>query len=296
MKNIYIGIFETPTKTYIKVEDDKERILGKETIGPINLYLSAGRAWEMIVKGIEQALQSSSVTLNKKDCAFHVGLGLRYTQMDNAVRELIQKNKECGLFKSFVIRSDCYVLAVSQKPNHAVIIVDEGIVGNAITKTDEFKVGGWGFPLMDKGSILWLGAEAYRYTLQWIEGSIDKPTLLLKAIYKHFNNDTATMVAWAMNDFLNQTYQYRLLSDMVLNFYNLRDEIAIDLVTKSAHEVEKIYETIKKLTNTSNIPLSLYGELVKYVTPLLSQSISKNMHIIYDGTIGAIKLIHLAKH
>ncbi len=295
MKNINIGIFEGSNKTYIRVEDEKGKVVGSETSDLINLHLSINHAWEMIIKGVGKALASTSITLSKKGYAFHVGLGLKYTEMDEAVKKLIRKNKTTGVFDTFIIKSDCYALAMTKKPNHAIIIVDEGIVSNAVTKTDVYKVGGWGFPFADKGGLLWLGSEVYRYTLQWLDGSLKKPTPLLKAIYNHFNNDTSLLIDWAMNDFLSKKRQYRVLSDMVLNFYNSNDKIAIDLMKKSAREVEKMYETIKQLTGDENIPLSLYGELVKYIVPLLSSDITKNLNIIYDSAIGAINLLKFPK-
>lgn len=298
MKNIdiNIGIFEGSNKTYIRIENDQGQLIDNGTSELINLHLSINHAWEMITLGIEKALASTSINLHNEGYNFHVGLGIKYTEMDEAVKKLIQKSKNEKLFKTFTIGSDCYALTLVQKPNHAVIIVDEGIVGNAITKNDFFKVGGWGFPFADKGSILWLGSEAYRYTLQWIEGSLDNPSPLLKAIYSHFNNDTTLLIDWAMKDFLNKKQQYRILSDMVLNYYNRKDCIAVDLMEKSAHEVEKIYKTIKKVTGDENIPLSLYGELVNYITPLLSGDVKKNVHIIHEGAVGAIKLLKLSEN
>lgn len=163
-------------------------------------------------------------------------------------------------------------------------------MGNAFTKTDRFKIGGWGFPFTDKGSILWLGSEAYRYTLQWIDGSLTKPTTLLKSIYNHFDNNTTTLLNWAANDLLNEQNQYRILSNMVLEFYNRGDETAIDLIKKSAHEIEKIYETMVKLTEDKNIALSLYGELIKYAAHYLPTNMLQKAHIISDGSIKAIEL------
>lgn len=296
MKNVSIGVFEGSNKTYARVEDETGQLIGTKEFDPINLHLSVNHAWETIVKGIDDALAVASLNLSKREYNFHVGLGMKYTEMDEAVRKLVQKNNNEGLFKTFVIESDCYTLAITRKPNHAVIVVDEGIVGNAITKTDVFKVGGWGFPFADKGSILWLGSEAYRYTLQWIDGSLDKPSSLLKAIYSHFNNDITLLVDWAMKDFINKSHRYRVLSDMVLNFYKLNDDIAIELVKKSACEVEKMYATIKKLTGDKNIPLSLYGEMVEYIMPLLSVAIGKNVHVINDGAVGAINLLKTLKN
>lgn len=280
MKSINIGVFEGSNKTYIRIENDRGQLIGDETSDLINLHISVNHAWRMIIKGIKKALAPTSIKLDKKDCIFYVGLALKYTEMSESVKKLIKKNKDEGLFKTFVVRSDCYALALVHKPNHAVIVIDEGIVGNAIVKTGIIKVGGWGFPFADEGSILWLGSEAYRRTLRWLDGSLDKPSPLLKAIYKHFNNDTNQLINWAMTDFLNKKHQYRLISDMVLNFYNRGDEMAVNLIKQSALEVEKIYSTIQKVAKSKKIPLSLYGELARLIIPLLSPDVSKNLQVV----------------
>jgi hypothetical protein len=58
------------------------------------------------------------------------------------------------------------------------------------------KAGGWGFPNGDEGSGAWLGLEAVRLTLHWVDGR-DEPSPVLVSVYAHFDNDLMRLVIWA---------------------------------------------------------------------------------------------------
>jgi glucosamine kinase len=50
-----------------------------------------------------------------------------------------------------------------------LIAIGTGTVGYQIEGDKECKVGGWGFPHGDEGSGAWLGMEAVRMTLHWLD-------------------------------------------------------------------------------------------------------------------------------
>ena len=75
-------------------------------------------------------------------------------------------------FARLILRSDGYTscLGAHGGRNGAVIAIGTGVVAYQIEGDKECKVGGWGFPQGDEGSGAWLGLEAVRLTLHWLDG------------------------------------------------------------------------------------------------------------------------------
>ena len=58
----------------------------------------------------------------------------------------------------------------ARRPRWRVDCHRHGTVAFQIEGDKEYKVGGWGFPHGDEGSGAWLGLEAVRLTLHWLDG------------------------------------------------------------------------------------------------------------------------------
>ena len=64
-----------------------------------------------------------------------------------------------------------------------IIVVGTGTVGWAIIAEQEYRVGGWGFPVSDEGSGAWLGCEALRRVL-WVRDGRISWTSSLRHIFE----------------------------------------------------------------------------------------------------------------
>ena len=198
--------------------------------------------------------------------------------------------------KSIKLKSDGSVLCLgTHKNNGSVIIVDEGIVGNAIAGEDSYKIGGWGFPHSDVGSFPWIGLEAIRLTLQWIDGYIESSSMI-EAIYKYFDGEPYKIVQWAMK--IRQTPdEYRVICDIVLHYLRLEDPYAKLIIKKTASEVDRTYQQLQQNTKLDALPCYLYGYIAPFVTPFLSENTKKNItHPNGNGIAGALRLIRSSVH
>lgn len=156
----YAGIYGTAHKTTAIIEDINGNIIGKGTSGVANIHFSVKHAWDSIMQATQKALGN----LNPNEIELYAGIGIKNTELVESCQKLIALNT---LFKKIKLTSDAYILCKgSNKKNTAIIIADEGLVGNVILDNQLIKVGGWGFPHADTGSIPWIGLEAIHLTLQ----------------------------------------------------------------------------------------------------------------------------------
>lgn len=288
--DIYIGVYGTSSKTNIKIESADSRVIGYAEVEEANLFLSVKHTWDAIIRGIKQALSNTEINLNDTKYHFHLGLGLKYTELAETCAAF-EKAKPAFIHHLKLV-SDGYVLCLgAHKIIGGIIIVDQGVVGNVVTQEGELiKIGGWGFPHSDQGSFPWIGMEAVRLTLQWIDGHIEVSPLL-KAIYNHFDNNTYKLVQWAMQ---SRAYpdEYIIICEIVLNHIRTNDVYAIQLLQKTAEEATKIYQKLIELSHIPHLPICLFGYLAPYAEKYLEKNMIRN--ITYPNTNavhGAIRMI-----
>lgn len=218
-----------------------------------------------------------------------MGLGLKCTELIESC--IAFKNSKPKFISKINLKSDDYVLCSAAHNNEgAIIVLDEGVAGNCIVNRKHSRVGGWGFPHSDCGSFPWVGMEAIRLTLQWIDGYIE-PTPLLKAIHAYFNNNTHSLVHWAMHN-RAMPGEYKALCSIVLNFLEENDKYAMKIIKKTINETEKIYKQLLINNNSANIPVCLYGYLAPYIETMLPASVKNNLVKPQNEPVaGALKLV-----
>lgn len=287
LENILIGIYGTGTKTTARAETEKGALIGEGTSSTANFYLSVKQAWYAVYDSINKALSPAQITLNSKKHNFHVGLGIKNTELPEAAHEFLKMNNP---FDTFLLKSDAYVacLGAHNGRDGAVIIIDEGIVGHVLQSNQCIKVGGWGFPHADTGSTAWLGLEAIRMTLQWQDGYIEC-TPLLKTVFDHFGNKLSNIVEWAMKA---TPKDFAAIAPIVLNHLQDRDKHATRLIHKSAHEAEKVYDLLLTKYCSDKLPCCLFGYLAPYLKYYVTTPLSKNLkQHEHDGTTGALIML-----
>jgi glucosamine kinase len=286
-KRIFIGIYSSACETIARAEDEHGNLIGKATLNDtINIHVSIKHSWEIIKKIAFMSLQEGGFYINDKNVELHLGLGIKNTELVEACIELKKLN---DLFKTFVIDADgSALLRGAHKADGAIIILDYGVVGNAIHSNKLIKIGGWGFPHADKGSIPWIGLEAMQLTIQWLDGFIEE-TPLLSAIYSYFNNDMSQLVKWAMYS-RSDPKEYHFIYDIVLDCHKKNDKYSLSLLNSTASEANKLYQKILEKSGASSMLCSLYGHLVPHVKHLINSPLSDNLiNPLGDGTHGAIE-------
>src|SRR3989338_1249314 len=131
-KGIFVGIYSSARETFAKVEDENGNLIGKAALqDTINIHISIKHAWELIKNIVSLSFREAGIQINDTHLDIHVGLGIKNTELVEACIELKKLN---NLFKTFIIDADGSVLLRgSHKNDGATIILDYGVVGNAIT-------------------------------------------------------------------------------------------------------------------------------------------------------------------
>jgi glucosamine kinase len=288
-KRVFVGIYSSACETIARAEDEHGNLIGKSSLqDTINIHISIKHSWDIIKNVVSKALRDAHIQIDDPNVEINVGMGIKNTELVEACIELKKLN---NIFKTFIIDADGSVLLRgSHKNDGAVIILDYGVVGNALTSNKLIKIGGWGFPHADKGSIPWIGLEAMQLTIQWLDGFIAE-TPVLTEIYRYFDNDMSKLVKWAMYS-RTDPKEYNFICDIVLDCLAKQDPYSLTLINSTALEANKLYEKLLEKSGTSSMPCSLYGQLVPHVSKFISGSLAINITTPFgDGTDGAIALV-----
>lgn len=287
--DIYIGVDGGGTKSKLRMEDAAGNLLGHSVAGPANIRLSVEGAWESIYIALNEVLTLNNMSLEDKNYHFHIGLALAGCEVKEACQSFLQKPHH---FKTLQLYSDAHAACVGahQGKEGGIIIVGTGVVGYQIYKDKGSKVGGWGFPHDDEGSGAWLGLQAARLTFEWLDHRADKSPLV-EDIFAFFNNDIETLTSFANRATSND---FARLAPLVINHSQQEEIVAVRLMKKAAHAVDKIYHALLKVRDDKNLifPMCLFGGIAPFIEPWLSEDLKTCLvHRHADATVGAILLV-----
>jgi N-acetylglucosamine kinase-like BadF-type ATPase len=288
-KEIYIGIYSSAYETIARAEERSGNLIGTASLSEsININISIKHSWKIIKTITSSLLKNMDISLNDGCAEMHVGLGIKNTELAEACIELKKQN---NLFKTFIVAADGYVLLRgAHEDEGAIIVLDDGVVGNAIKSNKLIKIGGWGFPHADVGSMPWIGLEAIKLTIQWLDGFIDNSPLLTE-IYRYFDNDISKLVKWAMCS-RTDPKEYSFICNIVLDYLYKSDPHSLSLINRTVSEANKLYEKILEKSDVSSMPCTLHGQLVPHLKKFINGTISKNLiNPLGDGAQGALTLV-----
>jgi len=282
---IYIGVDGGATKTHIRVEDDSGQCLGEACSGPANIQHSVVGSWASIMNGLAQAISHSGRSMDDPSLRLQVGMGLAGTELPNAVHAFLATPHP---FATLVLRSDAHTacLGAHGGEDGAVIAIGTGTVGYSIQGHNTQQVGGWGFPHGDEGGGAWLGLEALRLTLHWLDGRRGSSPLL-EAIFAHFHHNQSALLSWA-----NQASatEFAQLAPTVLTAAD--DPLAAHLLQRAARHIETMATA---LGVPGALPCSLLGGLAMPLETWLSEPLHSALRPPRgDGVQGALLMIRQA--
>ncbi len=286
MQAFYIGVDGGASKCSVRIEDDQGRLIGQTTTGPANIRLSMVDSWRAIDTAIQIILQPLGISINNPDYAFHAGMGLAGCELSDAHQAFITHPH---FFQTLTVVSDAHTACIGAHAGEdgAIIIAGTGVVGYQIQKNMTTKVGGWGFPLDDAGSGAWLGLEAVRLTLQYLDGRA-LASGLSQAIYHYFDDCQDRLVVWANQ--ANST-AFAALAPIVIQQAQEQDQAALSLLQRAANEVNKVAEALM-LKQSSPLPFSLIGGITPFIQPLLSGALKDRLQpCLFPPEVGAIFMI-----
>lgn len=285
-QDIYIGVDGGGSQCKVRIENSQGQLLGQANSGPANIRLSVDQAWQSIYEAIDKILKPMGITLEQKQYRFHIGLGLAGCEATDAYQDCRNRPHP---FTTLQLTTDAHIacLGAHYPGNGAIIIIGTGVIGYQIDDGHTFQVGGWGFPHSDEGSGAWLGLEAIRLTLHWLDGRIS-PSPLLIAIFEQFCRSTEQLVTWANR--ANST-AFASLAPLVISHLDKQDPYATTLIQQAAQAIDVIGDTLAN-SATKPLPCCLLGGIATSIKPWLKQHLqARIVKPQHDATRGAIQMI-----
>ena len=152
------------------------------------------------------------------------------------------------------------------------------------------KVGGWGFPHDDEGGGAWLGMEAVKVTLHWLDGRLPLSGLA-SAVYQSFNENQSNLVTWANQ--ANST-AFAELAPLVMAQAAQGDQVAVSLLQRAACAVDQIGLALEKRQchQETRLPCSLIGSVAPFLGPFLALHLRSRLSAsLSTPEAGAILLV-----
>ena len=286
--DIFIGIDGGGSQSKVRIEDGAGNLLSQAIGGPANIRLSVEGAWHSIHAALEEALQPLNLRLENKNHRFHAGIGLAGCEVPEAVHAFLNYPHP---FTTLELKSDAHIACVGahQGASGAIIIVGTGVVGYQVEAGLGTRVSGWGFPHDDEGGGAWLGLEATRLTLQWLDHRMEKSPLA-EDIFAYFNQDIEQFVTWANRA---TSTEFARLAPIVINHSQQEEVAAVRLMKKAAHAIDKIDQALaKKRIQKKTLPCCLLGGIAPFIQPWLHADLQASFVARQgDANTGAILMI-----
>jgi glucosamine kinase len=287
-QDIFIGIDGGGTQSKVRVENSTGNLLGQAISGPANIRLSVDEAWRSIYTALEKILKPLAISLADKNYHFHAGLGLAGCEIIEAARAFLNR---AHFFKSIQLVSDAHAACIGahQGEAGAIIIAGTGLIGYQMEAGQSSRVSGWGFPHDDEGGGAWLGLQAIRLTLQWLDQR-RKKSPLVEDIFAYFEQDQAKLVAWA-ND--ANSSEFARLAPIVINHSQQQEAAAVRLMKKAAYAIDRVAYALKKMRrHQPALPCCLLGGIAPFIEPWLRPELRSTFVARRgDASMGAILML-----
>jgi glucosamine kinase len=289
-RDIFVGVDGGATKTIVRVENGAGEILGRGQGGPANIRLSVEGSWQSINDALKEALAPSGLRMDDGRHRFYCGAGLAGTEVTAACDQFLNTPHS---FARLILKSDGYTscLGAHGGRDGALIAIGTGTVAFQIEGGRESRAGGWGFPHGDEGSGAWLGLEAVRRTLHWLDDRRE-PSPLLESVYAHFDHDLMRLVIWANQ--ANAT-QFAQIAPLVIEHVKRETPLAVTLIQQAAREIDLLGAALNSQSIDKTLPCSLLGGLAQFIEPWLGESLrSRLAPCESDSVSGALLMIRTA--
>ncbi|OGT42579.1 MAG: hypothetical protein A3F42_01050 [Gammaproteobacteria bacterium RIFCSPHIGHO2_12_FULL_37_34] len=289
MQNLFIGVDGGASKCIVRIENETGELLGRTISGPANIRLSVEKTWESIYSAIINILKPLGIIFEHTSYRFHAGMGLAGCEVASAYQAFLKNSR---FFHTLQVHSDAYTacLGAHNGENGAVIISGTGAVGLQIENGKITKVGGFGFPQDDEGSGAWLGLQAVKITLRWLDGRLP-PSELARIIYTRFANNQDTFMQWLCHA---HSTAYAELAPFVIQLAKAGDASAIKLLKQAARAIDDIGQALLSAQSArdTTLPYALVGTIAPFLEPYLNNNLRAQLRPCkFTPDVGAILLV-----
>lgn len=257
---LLLGVDGGGTGCRARLTDVEGHLLGEGSAGPANIRFGIKESFAAVLNATEQCLEQAGVDLQDADIVACLALAGASEPTHLAAARTYNLP-----FAHTLLTTDAHAACVGAHggKNGGIIVVGTGSVGWGIVGTEEYRVGGWGFPVSDEGSGAWIGCEIVRRTLRCCDGR-SAWTGLTKKILERFDGDPHAIVRW-----MGQAHprDFATLAPLVIEYSARSDSTARELMASAAAHVDEMAERLAAL----GVPqLALSGGLAGSIEPWLA--------------------------
>ena len=283
---LFVGVDGGGTGCRARIEDATGCLLGTGIGGPAALRLGIDRALAEVEKACRAALEEAGLGTDALN-SVHAAVGLAGVGRKGALEQLVLRQHP---FRSVVYVNDATIACIGAHDGKdgGIVIVGTGSVGFAVVGRQEFRVGGYGFPISDEGSGADLGLHAIRMALRAHDERIVM-TNLTRDVMIRFNDDPFEAVAWM--DRASAT-DFATFAPLVMRHADVGDSIARGIVRDAAEQID---ELVRKLCECGASRIALLGGLASSMQPWLAPDVQRRLFPVEgDAVDGALRLARRA--
>jgi len=278
---LLLGIDGGGTACRARLTDIDGNVRGEGAAGPANIRFGLKESFEAALQATSQALEQSGLALGDVDIVACLALAGASEPTNLAAARAVDLP-----FRHALITTDAHAACVGAhgSKDGGIIVIGTGSVGWAVVGDNEYRVGGWGFPVSDEGSGAWLGSEAARRAL-WAYDGRAPWSELLTAIFDRFNDDPHAIVRWMGEA---RPRDFAALAPLVLGAASRGDPVAGELAGLAAAHIDVIAD---RLVSYGATRLALAGGIAASIEPWLTAA--TRQHLVEaegDALSGALKM------
>lgn len=258
---LLLGVDGGGTGCRARLTDLDLNVLGEGTAGPANIRIGLKESIAAVMRAAEASFDAADLVpgddVNVIACLALAGA---------SEPSCLAAARTCNFpFTQTVLTTDAHAACIGAHGGKSggIIIIGTGSIGWGFAAGQDYRVGGWGYPISDEGSGAWLGGEAVRRTLWAYDGRAPWSDLL-KQVLGRFDGDPHAVVRWTAQA---QPRDYATFAPFVIEHAKRNDPVAHEILRAAGQHIDAIAARL----NALGVPrLALSGGLAPLMKPWLS--------------------------
>lgn len=262
----FVGIDGGGTSCRARIEDAAGHYLGAGLAGAAATRLGIDSSIAALTRAGLAAAEDAGLPPESL-AEMHAGVGLAGIGRQGALEELIRRPQP---FRRTVYTNDAVIacLGAHGGQDGGIVITGTGSVGLAMLNGQQFRIGGYGFPISDEGSGAEIGLHAVRLALRAHDQRL-LFTPLARDLMGRFNNDPFAVVAWTERA---TATEFASFAPRVFQHADEGDALARRIVTNAARQVGAMAHRLQALGAKR---ISLLGGLAAPITNWLEPDVKQ---------------------
>lgn len=259
---LLLGVDGGGTGCRARLADLDLNILGEGSAGPANIRLGLRKSFAAVMRAVEASFDEAGIVPGDVDTVACLALAGASEPTYLAAARTYNLP-----FAQTVLTTDAHAACVGAHGGKSggIIIIGTGSIGWGFASGQDYRVGGWGYPISDEGSGAWLGGEAVRRTLWAYDGRAPWSDLL-KQVLGRFDGDPHAIVRWTAHA---HPRDYATFAPLIMEHAQRNDPVAHEILRAAGQHIDAIAGRLYGL----GVPqLALAGGLAPLMEPWLSRS------------------------